>query len=433
MKTKKWMVWLLAAALALVLPAGPGSAEEPETAAPETRTAAEPAAEASAETRAPEEQNSAAADEETQTAAPDSQKLSAAYTLAMNAIEAQDYTTAKEYLEICFAYCDPANNPAVYADLLLKRACIYEIEGKYELALLNLDAAVQIRPDLSDAYLVKAQVYAETGDGNQAASSLEKYIEVTQDTAMYETVAALYETMGNMEAAQSAYVRYAESVGAGAEEAAFYFGFHLMEAGKYTEATGTFEVLADNETFGAAAMYNIGICRMKLEDYPAAAQAFTECEEKGGCFEGQYYNRGLCSMMIGDWVRAAEDFTVSVRTESYQKDARYYLGICSMQAEDYEAAAAAFTELIGDGDQAEQMEAGTESGEAEVNYDAYYYRGLCRGAMGDLAGAEADYTVCIENGHALSQSYYQRAKVYEAMGDREKQASDLSMSLRFPD
>ena len=51
----------------------------------------------------------------------------------------------------------------------------------------------------------------------------------------------------------------------------------------------------------------------------------------------------------------------------------------------------------------------------------------------NLAGAEADYTICIENGHALSHSYYQRAKVYEAMGDREKQTSDLMMSLKFSD
>ena len=50
--------------------------------------------------------------------------LDASYTLALNAINAEDYDTAKEYLNVCFAYCDPVGNPTMYANLLLKRACI---------------------------------------------------------------------------------------------------------------------------------------------------------------------------------------------------------------------------------------------------------------------------------------------------------------------
>ncbi len=45
----------------------------------------------------------------------DTQKLDASYTLALNAINAEDYETAKEYLSICFAYSDPQSNPAMYA------------------------------------------------------------------------------------------------------------------------------------------------------------------------------------------------------------------------------------------------------------------------------------------------------------------------------
>ena len=47
------------------------------------------------------------------------QRLDAAYTLALNAINAEDYATAKEYLDICFAYCDRQSNPVLFADLLL--------------------------------------------------------------------------------------------------------------------------------------------------------------------------------------------------------------------------------------------------------------------------------------------------------------------------
>ena len=36
-------------------------------------------------------------------------------------------------MDICFACCDPQSNPAMYADLLLKRACIDVIEQNSDL------------------------------------------------------------------------------------------------------------------------------------------------------------------------------------------------------------------------------------------------------------------------------------------------------------
>ncbi len=44
----------------------------------------------------------------------DTQKLDARHTLVLNAINTEDYDTAKEYLNICFAYCGPQNNPEMY-------------------------------------------------------------------------------------------------------------------------------------------------------------------------------------------------------------------------------------------------------------------------------------------------------------------------------
>ena len=78
----------------------------------------------SAPTLAEEAQTTGTSAEATAVSIADAQKLDAAYTLALNAINAEDYEAAKEYLNVCFAYCDPQSNPTMYADLLLKRACI---------------------------------------------------------------------------------------------------------------------------------------------------------------------------------------------------------------------------------------------------------------------------------------------------------------------
>jgi tetratricopeptide (TPR) repeat protein len=364
----------------------------------------------------------------------DNQKLDAAYTLALNAITSEDYETAKEYINICFAYCDAQSDPVMFSDLLLKRACIDVIEQKNDMALLNLDAATRVKPDLADAYLVKTQVYASQGDADRAIASLEKYIELTQDTALYETVAQLQEAKGDIKAAQAAYDKYVAGAGAEVEEAGFQSGLYKMEAGNYQEAITDFEAYQDSETYGAGAMYNIGICRMNLGEFAAAAEAFIRCEEKGGSFEGLYYNRGVCRLLTEKWAEASTDFAKSIETEPYQDDSTYNLGICQMQMEDYETAEATFTKYIDDKEKApedgEKTEAGNET-ERIVNYGAYYYRAACRAALGKLEDAITDYTVCIGQQYELAQSYYQRAQIYAALGDAEKQNADLAESLKY--
>ncbi len=359
----------------------------------------------------------------------DTQKLDASYTLALNAINAEDYETAKEYLNICFAYCDPQTNPTMYADLLLKRACIDVIEEKNDMALLMLDAAIRVQPDLADAYLVRTQVYAAQGNVDAAIENLEKYIELTEDTSLYETVAQLNEAKGDIEAAQAAYDKYVEGAGGEVAEAGFQSALYKMQAGKLEEAIEAFEAYAEDETYAAGAAYNTGICKMNLGDYAGAIEAFATCEEKGGQFEGLYYNRGVCALMSEDWAKAAEDFAKSIEAEPYVDDARYNLAICQMQQADYETAVATFTELIGDGE--EKTDETEDETEHVVNDGAYYYRAVCNAALGNLEAAVADYTACIEHGYELAQTYYQRAQVYAALGDTENQNSDLQNSLKY--
>lgn len=354
-------------------------------------------------------------------AALDNQKLDAAYTLALNAITTEDYETAKEYINICFAYCDRQSNPEVFADLLLKRACIDVIEQKNDMALLNLDAALRVKPDIAEAYLVKTQIYANAGDTARSIENLEKYIELSHDTSLYETVAQLQEAQGNIEAAQAAYDKYVQGAGGDVEEAGFQNGLYKMAAGNLQDAIDDFEAYTENEAYAAGAYYNIGVCKMNSGDFAGAVEAFKTCEEKGGTFEGIYYNRGVCSMMSGVWAEAEDDFNKSIETEPFADYARYNLAICKLQQNDYENAVSVFTEYIGEGSTEERT----------VNDGAYYFRAVCEGALGNLDAAIEDYTVCIEHGFDLSESYYQRAQVYAARGETEKQNEDLANSLKY--
>ena len=352
----------------------------------------------------------------------DTQKLDAAYTLALNAINKEDYETARKYLNIAFVYCDPQSNPEMYADLLLKQACIDVIEENSDMALLELDAALSIQPDLANAYLVRTQIYTTAGDFTNAVANLEKYIELTEDVALYETVAQLHEANGDMAAAQDAYDKFAATASTDNQEAGFQAGLYRMESGKLEEAIEAFQAYADDETYGAGAQYNIGVCRMNLGSYAEAIEAFNACEEKGGTFEGLWYNRGICYLMSEDWVNGADDFARSIEMEQFVADAQYNLGICHMQREDYEAAVASFDELL-------KSVEGQEG--VTLNDAVYYFRAVCNAALGNLEEAIKDLTTCIDHGYELAQTYYQRAQVYAALGDTENQTSDLENSLKY--
>ena len=362
------------------------------------------------------------------TAAADAQKLDASYTLALNAIAAEDYENAKEYINICFAYCDAQSNPVMFSDLLLKRGCIDVIEGKNDMALLNLDAALRIQPSLADAYLVRAQVNIGQGDLDRAVADLEQYITLTGDTSLYETIAQLQEAKGDINAAKTAYDQFVAGAGAEVEEAGFQAGLYRMQAGQFEDAIAAFTAYAENETYAAGALYNIGVCRMNLGDFVGAVESFTACEEKGGLYEGLYYNRGICRLLSENWEGAAADFTKSIETEPYVSDAQYNLGICKVQQGILEEAIASFTTLIEADEKFEKAEGTPVS---EIIKGAHYYRALCRAGLNDLEGAVADFTFCIDQGYELGQSYYQRAQVYAAQGDTEKQNSDLQNSLKY--
>lgn len=363
----------------------------------------------------------------------DAQRLDTCYSLVLNAIDDEDYETAKMGIDVCFSLCDPETNAAMYADLLLKQACIAVIEGQKDAALQSLDAALDVQPELADAYLVRTQIYALQGQTGKAAQSLEKYIELTEDASLYETLAQLYETGGDWDAAETAYENYISGTGGDMDQASLQAGIYRMHAGRLDEAVAVLSDCLDSDTFGAEAAYYTGICKMSLGDHSGARAAFDACLEKGGDFEGVYYNRGVCALVSDDWDAAAADFMKSIETEPYADDARYNLGVCQMQLEDYEAAADSFMALIGEAGRPEPKEQDEAAENNAIDTEARYGRAMCYAMLGNWEAAIADYTACIDCGYELAQCYAQRAQVYAALGDTQQYETDLQLAKEYED
>ncbi|MBQ1492436.1 MAG: tetratricopeptide repeat protein [Blautia sp.] len=313
------------------------------------------------------------------------------YSLALEAINAEDYALARKYLDMTAMYCDPEANAEIYADVLLKRGCLDVIDGDLGIALEQLDEAESYWPELAEIYLVKAQIYTTAENYEEGAAALESYISLTGDEAQNETLALLYQAAGDGEAALHAYETYAES-GLGDEQAvAFQTAVYQMDAGFWDEAEEAFTSFLEDETYGLAAQYNIAVTRLRAGQYKESKEAFDAVVEAGGYYEGLYYNRGIASMLSEDYAAAAEDFSLSVVRQEFVLDATFNQGICYMQDENYERACEIFTNLIDSG--AENTPAG-----------AWFYRASCYEQLGEKEKAIADYDTCIMLGYNTEES-----------------------------
>ena len=368
-----------------------------------------------------------------ESAATDTQRLDTYYSLAISYINREDFDKAMEYLDACLEYCDETSNPDLCADIHLKKGCVHTMTGDSGNAVKELDEAIRIKDTLSEAWLVKTQVYSDEGKLPEAIESLEKYIEMTGDTGMYETLSQLYQQNGDAEKAFEAYNKYAEGSSDNEIEVGYRKGVYKMGVGMYEEAVEDFKPCLEDETYGVSAAYNLGVCQMNLGDYGSALAAFNQCAEAGGDYDGIHYNLGVCNMTLGNYAEAIGAFTASIDGESYKEDAIYNRAVCHMSAGSYVDAIADFTSYIDARAAAAQPEVaeGEEEAEPVNTVDvANYYRGVCYLSNGDYAEAAADFTRCIEGDVAADDSLFNRGLSYLQGGEFESAKEDFNACIK---
>lgn len=366
-----------------------------------------------------------------ETTASDSQKLDTYYSLAINYISRENYEKAMEYLNACLDYCDEESNPDLCADVHLKKGCVHTMTGDYENAVKELDEAIRIQDALTDAWLVKTQAYSENGQNTEAIESLEKYIELTKDNSMYETLSQLYLQAGDVQKANEAYSSFAEASSESDVEASYLKGVYELGLGLYAEAAEDFEACLNDTTYGVSSAYNTGVCRMNIGDYENALVAFNQCAEAGGTYDGINYNRGVCYMTQGSFEEAIEAFAASIDNESYKEDATYNRAVCYMSLGNYDEAIADYTGYIDNRAAAlsEVNEAGEESKPESVVDLASYYRGVCYLSKGEYDKAVEDFSTCLENGVAEADSLFNRGLSYLQGGKFEAAVDDFTACI----
>jgi tetratricopeptide (TPR) repeat protein len=400
-----------------------------------------------------------------------SRKLDTYYSLAVGYINKADYDKAMEYLDAALKLCTEETAAAMYADLHLKKGCVYTIRREYGDAQKELDEAIRVNPELAEAWLVKVQAYSEDGKTAEAAESLEKYIALSGDTSLNETLAQFYLQLEDRQNAEASYRKLAESVTEDPDLVSYNLAVYEMGAGMYAEALESLKQCRADPEKVPGLHYNTGVCQMMVGNYAEAVEAFTASLESENFRSDAAYNRAICSMSLAEYRAAIEDFTtyidglndgaevqtgeatatdLTADTKQAVDTAHYYRGVCFLSAEDFDAAAADFTLCIENGINEKEstfnrgvslLQAGRyEEAKADLTAcvekdymadDALFYRSYAERALGDNEAALADLTLCIEHAYNLGQTYQERAGVYQAMGDDDNYLKDLEASLDY--
>ena len=223
------------------------------------------------------------------------------YRLAGTQIAEERYDEALQSIDVCLAYTSPEDH-AFYVDLLMKRGCLLVLVNQYENALDVLDQVITEAPELADAYLVKAQVYAAWQKHEALEGALLSYIElVPQDSEIRMVLGQTQYLLGKFEEAAAQYSEILDRAAPGQDvsEAAYLCGLTNLQLERYDKAIPALLQARELNPGLEAIDYYIGVCQMSNEDYADAAVNLTKSIDKHIMVQLSCYSRGICGLMLG--------------------------------------------------------------------------------------------------------------------------------------
>jgi tetratricopeptide (TPR) repeat protein len=302
------------------------------------------------------------------------------YLLASARIARENFPEALEYVGRCLEMYT-GTDPAVLADLWLKKGCLCAILGDRQGALNGLDKALEYNPQSPDAYLVKSQVYVEMEENPQALESMKRYFELAPDPDAYRlTLAQLMAAQNDITGARE---QLTYLVDKGLKDAQVYAlrGAGYFQTEVYTLAEADFNQCIDLGGGTKDIYYYRGICRMMAEKYREAAADFVSAASCG--MAGTEYLQALCRYQSGDYEKALPILAALVKQGSKDENVFFYHGVCCMKTVDYPAAIQSLTQSIEKG---------------EMVQASYYNRAMCYVKQNDLNSALKDFEIAAKSG-----------------------------------
>jgi tetratricopeptide (TPR) repeat protein len=299
----------------------------------------------------------------------------------------------------------------------LRRAGIYANQDQGDLALADINQALELRPHAAYVYVSRGDFYAEQANAEAALADYEAALELDpQDSAAYSSRGVLYARQGQPELAL---VELNQALALDPLDAWAYLtrASVSLDLQDYASAINDANYVIELEPLYAALAYSLlGDVHQQTGDSSAALSDYARALEQDPALVPAHISRGQLYYALGD-------------IESALDDARQIIDLAPGQPDGYmlralgRAAKADYAGVIADTAQVIELEPG--------NALAYTCRGQAFAGQENYDAALRDLNRAVELDPALREAYSNRYLVLEELGRYDEALADLDTLLEL--
>lgn len=213
-------------------------------------------------------------------------EINEAYDTLLALVKEQDYAAGTAQAKHCLELIDPETDGKMYADVVLKLACMEAVGGERESALAHCRETLSILPDSAQAELLSSGLYAELGQEEEGEAALRRYIELSGDASYCYRLGLKALQEEDFSAAVADLDRYindclCQSDSEATDEAFYFRGVSHLALEHYAEAAADFERCIEWRVDYEESLFNAALCRLMNEEAVHAAALFNRCVSEG--------------------------------------------------------------------------------------------------------------------------------------------------------
>ncbi|MDB9401354.1 tetratricopeptide repeat protein, partial [Microcystis aeruginosa CS-567/02-A1] len=303
-----------------------------------------------------------------------------------------------------------------YAFAYSNRGDIYRKQEKWELAIADYTKAIEINPKLALAYNNRGWVYQQQEKWELAIADYTKAVEINPQYAVaYNNRGWVYEGQERWELAIADYTKAIE-INPQDAFAYRYRGDIYRKQERWELAIADYTKAIEIDRQNPGFYNNRGFVYVQQKKWGLALTDLNRAIEINPKFANPYNHRGHVYREQEKWELALADFTKAIQINPAYADAYYNRGLIYKEQKKWELALADFTKVF-------QI-----TGEYA---DAYYNRGLIYREQEKWELALADFTKAIQINPELAQAYANIGLVYNQMGNKPKAIENLQQAAQL--
>lgn len=298
------------------------------------------------------------------------------------------------------------------ADALRLRGQGYGALRKFEEAVADINASLEIEPENHEAFFTRSQIALAEKDYGKAIADIEeaiaKYTPAEEGDTFpfaqgYLTIASVYEERGK-EAAR------ADNDAAATQD----YAACKAECEKLLEAAGEEDPRAAQVR--VRTLFRKGVAERLLGEFGTAVKSFSLALELDPNLGEAYFRRGICFHFMGEEKLAIRDFEQAASINFDSPRSNLWKGMAYAKIGEYDEAIRAYGESIAVSDR---------------YTPAYVNRGLAHLADADYTKAIDDFNEAIRLQPTEALHYYRRGKAQSLAGSREKAIRSYMNAIEF--